>query len=136
MVQWLRLCLPSQGVQVQSRVRELRSHTPSGQKYICIYTYIYIYIYIYIYTHTHTHIYNRSNIVTKSIKTFLKSSTSKKKKSACNMGDPGSIPWSGRSPGEWNGNPIQYSCLENIIYQEAWWAMVQDCKESDMAKMT
>ena len=33
--------------------------------------------------------------------------------SACNMGDPGSIPGSGRSPEEGNGNPLQYSCLEN-----------------------
>ena len=35
------------------------------------------------------------------------------KASAYNVGDPGSIPWSGRSPGEGNGNPLQYSCLEN-----------------------
>ena len=35
------------------------------------------------------------------------------KASACNSGDPGSIPGSGRSPGEGNGNPLQYSCLEN-----------------------
>ena len=35
------------------------------------------------------------------------------KVSACNAGDPGSIPGSGRSPGEGNGNPLQHSCLEN-----------------------
>ena len=35
------------------------------------------------------------------------------KESACNAGDPGSIPGSGRSPGEGNGTPLQYSCLEN-----------------------
>ena len=35
------------------------------------------------------------------------------KKSACNAGDAGSIPGSGRSPGEGNGNPLQYSCLGN-----------------------
>ena len=35
------------------------------------------------------------------------------KESACNVGDPGSTPGSGRSPGEGNGNPLQYSCLEN-----------------------
>ena len=34
------------------------------------------------------------------------------------MGDPGSIPWSGRSPGEGNGNPLQYSCLENPMKEE------------------
>ena len=37
------------------------------------------------------------------------------KESACNAGDSGSIPGLGRSPGEWNGNPLQYSCLENLM---------------------
>ena len=37
------------------------------------------------------------------------------KVSACNVGDPGSIPGQGRSPGEGNGNPLQYSCLENSV---------------------
>ena len=37
------------------------------------------------------------------------------KASACSAGDPGSIPGSGRSPGEGNGNPLQYSCLENSM---------------------
>ena len=37
------------------------------------------------------------------------------KESACNAGDLGSIPGSGRSPGEGNGNPLQYSCLENSM---------------------
>ena len=40
--------------------------------------------------------------------------------SAYNAGDPGSIPGSGRSPGEGNGNPLQYSCLENSIDGGAW----------------
>ena len=44
------------------------------------------------------------------------------KASACNAGDPGSIPGSGRSPGEGNGNPLQYSCLENPMDGGAWWA--------------
>ena len=35
--------------------------------------------------------------------------------SACNAGDPGSIPGSGRSPGEGNGYPVQYSCLEHSM---------------------
>ena len=43
-------------------------------------------------------------------------------KYACNAGDPGSIP--GRSPGEGNGNPLQYSCLENPMDRGAWWATV------------
>ena len=42
------------------------------------------------------------------------------KESACNVGDPGSIPGSGRSPGEGNGSPLQYSCLENSMDGEAW----------------
>ena len=46
------------------------------------------------------------------------------KESACNAGDPDSIPGSGRSPGEGNGNPLQYSWLENPTDREAWWATV------------
>ena len=42
------------------------------------------------------------------------------KASACNVGDLGSIPGLGRSPGEGNGNPLQYSCLENPMDGEAW----------------
>ena len=42
------------------------------------------------------------------------------KASACNAGDLGSIPGSGRSPGEGNGNPLQYSCLENPRDGGAW----------------
>ena len=42
------------------------------------------------------------------------------KASASNAGDPDSIPGSGRSPGEGNGNPLQYSCLENPMDEEAW----------------
>ena len=40
------------------------------------------------------------------------------KESAYNVGDPGSIPGSGRYPGEGNGNPLQYSCLENSMTEE------------------
>ena len=42
------------------------------------------------------------------------------KTSASNAGDPGSIPGSGISPEEGNGNPLQYSCLENLMDGEAW----------------
>ena len=42
------------------------------------------------------------------------------KASAYNIGDPGSIPGSGRSPGEGYGNPLQYSCLENPMDRGAW----------------
>ena len=44
------------------------------------------------------------------------------KESACNAGDLGSIPGSGRSPREGNGNLLPYSCLENPMDREAWWA--------------
>ena len=42
------------------------------------------------------------------------------KESACNTGDQGSIPGLGRSPGEGNNNPLQYSCLENSMHRGAW----------------
>ena len=46
------------------------------------------------------------------------------KESAFNVGDMGSIPGPGRSPGEGNGNALQYSCLENLMDRGAWWAIV------------
>ena len=46
------------------------------------------------------------------------------KELACNVLDPGSILGSGRSPGEGNGNPLQYSCLGNPMVREAWQATV------------
>ena len=45
-----------------------------------------------------------------------------KEESTCNAGDMGSIPESARSPGEGNGNPLQYSCLENSMDRGASWA--------------
>ena len=61
----------------------------------------------YVYLHTHTYIY-------------IFPGGSEVKASASNVGDPGSIPGSGRSPGEGNGNPLQYSCLEHPMDGEAW----------------
>ena len=52
------------------------------------------------------------------------------KESACNAGDTGSILRSGRSPGEGNGNPLQYSCPENYMGKEAWWATVHEVTKS------
>ena len=46
------------------------------------------------------------------------------KELSCNAGDVGWIPGSGRSPGEGNGNPLQYSCLENPTDRRAWQAIV------------
>ena len=47
-----------------------------------------------------------------------------------NDGDSGSVPGSGRSTGEGNGNPLQYSCLENPMDRKAWWATVQGVAKS------
>ena len=52
------------------------------------------------------------------------------KESSYNAGDTGSIPRLGRSPGEGNGNPLQYSCLENPIDRGAWWATVFGVEKS------
>ena len=52
------------------------------------------------------------------------------KASASNAGDPGSIPGSGRSLAEGNGNPLQYSCLENPMDWGAWWAAVHGVTKS------
>ena len=58
------------------------------------------------------------------------------KESACHTGDAGDeilIPGSGRSLGEGNGNPLQYSCLENLMGRETLWAIVHGvAKESDV----
>ena len=51
------------------------------------------------------------------------------KESTCNAGDPSSNPGSGRSPGEENGNPPQYSCLENPMDREAWRTTVPGVSE-------
>ena len=52
------------------------------------------------------------------------------KESACNSGDLSLIPGSGRSPGEGNDNPLQYSCLENSMDRGAWWATVHGVAKS------
>ena len=52
------------------------------------------------------------------------------KAAAYNAGDLGSIPGSGRSSGEGNGNPLQYSCLENSMDGGAWWATVHGVAKS------
>ena len=51
-----------------------------------------------------------------------------------NPGDLSSIPGSGRSPGEGNGNPLQYSCLEDPLDRGAWWATIHSVAETDMTE--
>ena len=58
-----------------------------------------------------------------------------KRESPCSAGDPSSIPGLGRSPGEGNGNPLQYSCLENPQGQKSLVGYCPwSCKESDMTE--
>ena len=58
------------------------------------------------------------------------------KESTCNAGDQSSIPRSGRSPGEGNGNPLQYSCLENPRDRRGQWATIHGIAELDRATNT
>ena len=52
------------------------------------------------------------------------------KESACSAGDSGLIPGLGRFPGEGNGNPLQYPCLENLMDRGPWWATVHGVAKS------
>ena len=65
-----------------------------------------------------------------AISYLLDSSGLDGKESACSVGDPGSIPGSGRSPGEGNGYPFQYPCLENFMDRGAWWVTVHAVTKS------
>ena len=56
------------------------------------------------------------------------------KESACNVGDPCSIPGSGRSSGEGNGYLLQYSCLENFVDRGAWQATVHGAADLDTTR--
>ena len=72
--------------------------------YVCVCVYIYLCVYIYIYIYIHTRLPGSPD----------------GKESACNMADLGSIPGLGRSPGEGNSYPLQYSYLENSMDRGAW----------------
>ena len=80
------------------------------------------------------HISNKG-LISKIFKEFLEfpcsfPGSSVGKESACNAGDQGLIPGSGRSPREGNGNPLQYSCLENPVDRGAWSATVHGVTQS------
>ena len=68
------------------------------------------------------------------ILTIYNLSGSDSKESASRVGDPGSIPGWGRSPGEGNGNPLQFSFLENPTDVRAWQSTVHGVSESDMTE--
>jgi len=55
---------------------------------------------------------------------------------AVDLRDSGLVPGSGRSPGEGNGNPLQYSCLENSMDTGVWRATLQGVAESDVSEVT
>ena len=69
---------------------------------------------------THSVCLSQNTVTSNTINNFPGGSEGKA--SAFNARDLGSIPGWGRSPGEGNGNPLQYSCLENPMGGEAWWA--------------
>ena len=72
---------------------------------------------IHYYTHIDAHLFIHALMCVSTGSSFGK-------KSACSEGDLDSIPGLGRSPGEGNGYPLQYSCLGNSMDREAWWAIV------------
>ena len=95
-------------------------------KHICTHVhkyqrFIHTYVSIYMYTHTHTHIYE---CVCVYIVYMGFPSGSVVKNPPANTGDTGLIPGQGRSSGEGNGNPLQYSCLGNPMDRGAWCAAV------------
>ena len=73
-------------------------------------------------THTHTHIYIYNYNIYLGFP-----GNSDGKGSACKARNAGSISGLGRSPGEGNGNPLQYSCLRNPMDRGAWWVIVHVC---------
>ena len=58
------------------------------------------------------------------------------KEFACNTGGLGLMSRTGRSPGEGNGNPLQYSCLENSMDRGAWWATIHGAAKSQIQLST
>ena len=71
-----------------------------------------------------------SEVITIIVPSLVFPGSSDGKASAYNAGDLGLIPGSGRSPGEGNVNPLQYSCLENPMDRGAWWATIHGVAKS------
>ena len=79
----------------------------------------YVSIYLYIHTHTHTYVYIYICIWASQVALVVRNPPAK----AGDLRDLGSIPESGRSPGGWRGNLLQFSCLENPLGRGAWRAI-------------
>ena len=75
--------------------------------------------------------HREQEVISTELKDSRASLGSDSKESACRPRDLGSIPGSGRSPGEGNGNSLQYFCLGNPVDRGAWWAIVHGVTESD-----
>ena len=75
-------------------------------------------------------LYRRQGSLNKVYNVITFPGSSDCKESACNVGDPGSSPGLGRSSGEGNGNPLQYSCLDNPMDGGAWQATVHGVTKS------
>ena len=77
-----------------------------------------------------TEILDRNSFLCQHVLDQLFPGNSVGKESACSAEDPGSIPGSGRSPGEGNGKPLQYPCLDNLMDRGAWLAAVHGVTKS------
>ena len=110
--QWLRICLLVQETRVQSLIREDPMYCEKRNRFR--YSRL---------ESIQTDTWNTGSRFTVFLGLGFPGG-SDSKESACNAGDPDSIPGSGRNPGEGNGYPLQYSCLENFIDRGAWRATV------------
>ena len=134
---------PGPSVQIiLRRGKTLQSHVPSLMGLTsCLHSHLWIpvlLVLIFCWPDKYTHISrcaSEKNIYMCFSKTYICAYIcfprgSEVKASASNAGDPGSIPGLGRSPGEGNGNPLQYSCLENPMDWGTWWAAVHGVTKS------
>ena len=97
---------------------------------VCVCIYIHTCVYIYIHTHTHVYIYTYTHVYSIQQASQVTQMVKNLSANAGDTRDASSIPGLGRSPGVGNGNPLQYSCLQNSMDREAWWATVHGAAES------